>query len=75
MTRRDATRADRPTSGSVKMEAKLQSLKVPELKELLHGAGLAVTGNKPDLIKRALENPQVLEKVEGYVHDPWLVTC
>ena len=39
------------------MEAKLQSLKVPELKDLLTKASLPVTGNKPDLIKRLLENP------------------
>ncbi|WFD04657.1 hypothetical protein MOBT1_003371 [Malassezia obtusa] len=39
------------------MEAKLQSLKVPELKELLQNASLPLTGNKPDLIKRLLENP------------------
>lgn len=45
------------------MEAKLQSLKVPELKELLQKAHLSAAGNKPDLIKRLLENPQATESL------------
>nr|CDI53009.1 sap domain-containing protein [Melanopsichium pennsylvanicum 4] len=40
------------------MESKLSSLKVPELKQLLTAAGLPISGNKPDLIQRLLENPQ-----------------
>lgn len=49
------------------MEAKLQSLKVPELKELLQNAALAVTGNKPDLIKRLIENPSAAASILTYV--------
>lgn len=45
------------------MEAKLQSLKVAELKDLLQSASLPVTGNKPDLIKRLLENPEAAKSV------------
>ncbi|WFD36419.1 hypothetical protein MCUN1_003298 [Malassezia cuniculi] len=45
------------------MESKLQSLRVPELKELLQKADLATTGNKPDLIKRLLENPSAIESL------------
>lgn len=37
-------------------EAKLQSLKVPELKALLSQAGLAVSGNKADLVARLVEH-------------------
>lgn len=51
------------------MEAKLQSLKVPELKELLQAAELPVSGNKADLIKRLLENPQATASLEMYVKD------
>lgn len=47
------------------MEAHLQSLKVPELKALLQGASLPVSGNKADLIKRLLENPEVTASVAG----------
>lgn len=47
------------------MEAKLQSLRVPELKELLQKAGLIATGNKPDLIRRLLENPSATASLEG----------
>ncbi len=39
------------------MDAKLQALKVPELKALLQAASLPVSGNKADLIARLLENP------------------
>jgi len=49
------------------MEAKLQSLKVPELKELLQTADLPVSGNKADLIKRLLENPKATASLETYV--------
>jgi SAP domain-containing ribonucleoprotein len=47
------------------MEAKLQSLKVAELKALLTSAGLAVSGNKPDLIQRLLENPAATASLGG----------
>ncbi|SAM81684.1 uncharacterized protein UBRO_03209 [Ustilago bromivora] len=47
------------------MESKLQSLKVTELKQLLTAAGLAVSGNKPDLIQRLLENPQATASLGG----------
>lgn len=47
------------------MEAKLQSLRVPELKELLQKADLATAGNKPDLIKRLLENPSATASLES----------
>ena len=50
------------------MEAKLQSLKVPELKELLQAADLPVSGNKAELIKRLLENPKSTASLETYVH-------
>lgn len=49
------------------MEAQLQSLKVPELKDLLQKASLPITGNKPDLIKRLLENPAATASLGGYV--------
>mgnify|MGYP000117817464 FL=1 len=39
------------------MDAKLQALKVPDLKNLLSTASLPVSGNKSDLIARLLENP------------------
>lgn len=48
-----------------KMESKLQSLKVAELKALLTSAGLAVSGNKPDLIQRLLENPAATASLGG----------
>ncbi|PKI82308.1 hypothetical protein MVES_003787 [Malassezia vespertilionis] len=47
------------------MEAKLQSLRVPELKELLQAASLPTTGNKPDLLKRLLENSAATESLES----------
>ncbi|GAC93017.1 predicted RNA binding protein [Pseudozyma hubeiensis SY62] len=47
------------------MESKLQSLKVAELKSLLTSAGLAVSGNKPDLIQRLLENPGATASLDG----------
>ncbi|WFD39419.1 uncharacterized protein MJAP1_002396 [Malassezia japonica] len=47
------------------MEAQLQSLKVPELKDLLQKASLPITGNKPDLIKRLLENPAATASLGG----------
>lgn len=40
------------------MEAKLQALKVPELKKLLQDANLPVSGAKAELIKRLLEAPE-----------------
>ncbi|KDN49225.1 hypothetical protein K437DRAFT_273299 [Tilletiaria anomala UBC 951] len=40
------------------MEAQLQALKVADLKSLLQASSLPVSGNKPDLVKRLLENPQ-----------------
>lgn len=46
------------------MEAKLQSLRVPELKELLQKASLPTNGYKPDLIKRLLENPSAVESLK-----------
>uniref|UniRef100_V5ET55 SAP domain-containing protein n=1 Tax=Kalmanozyma brasiliensis (strain GHG001) TaxID=1365824 RepID=V5ET55_KALBG len=48
-----------------KMESKLQSLKVAELKALLTTAGLGVSGNKPDLIARLLENPSATASLGG----------
>lgn len=47
------------------MEAKLQALKVPELKALLTQANLATTGVKADLIARLLENPQATASLGG----------
>lgn len=47
------------------MEAKLQSYKVAELKELLQAADLSTSGNKPDLIKRLLENPEATKSLES----------
>lgn len=49
------------------MEAKLQLLKVTELKELLQAAELPVSGNKADLIKRLLENPEATKSLQSYV--------
>ena len=46
------------------MEAKLQALKVAELKELLHSAQLPTSGNKPDLVKRLLENPDATQTLQ-----------
>ncbi|WFD18533.1 hypothetical protein MCAP1_000737 [Malassezia caprae] len=51
------------------MEAQLQSLKVPELKELLQAADLPVSGNKADLIKRLLENPKATASLESSTGD------
>ena len=52
--------------GKIKaMEAKLQSLKVPELKALLTAAGLSVSGNKPDLIQRLVDNPAATASLGG----------
>lgn len=47
------------------MEAKLQALKVPELKALLTTANLSTTGVKADLIARLLENPQATASLGG----------
>lgn len=47
------------------MEAKLQSYKVAELKELLQAANLSTSGNKPDLIKRLLENPEATKSLKS----------
>ena len=51
------------------MEAKLQTYKVAELKELLSRADLSTSGNKPDLIKRLLENPEATKSLESSVGD------
>lgn len=58
--------ASRPcgTSPPSTMEAKLQALKVAELKELLHSAQLPTSGNKPDLVKRLLENPDATQTLQ-----------
>lgn len=56
------------------MESKLQSLKVAELKQLLTAAGLAVSGNKPDLIQRLLENPQATASLGGQEAAPALAS-
>lgn len=47
------------------MEAKLQSLKVPELKALLTQASLPATGVKADLIARLVANPQATASLNG----------
>lgn len=47
------------------MESKLASLKVADLKQLLTAAGLPVSGNKPDLIQRLLENPAATASLGG----------
>ncbi|WFD44808.1 Box C/D snoRNA accumulation [Malassezia psittaci] len=52
------------------MESKLQSLKVPELKELLTKASLPITGNKPDLIQRLLENPSATTSLTSTETEP-----
>jgi len=49
------------------MEAKLQTYKVAELKDLLLRANLSTSGNKPDLIKRLLENPEATKSLEASV--------
>ena len=49
------------------MEAKLQTFKVAELKDLLLRANLSTSGNKPDLIKRLLENPEATKSLEASV--------
>ncbi|WFD00747.1 hypothetical protein MYAM1_003499 [Malassezia yamatoensis] len=52
------------------MESKLQSLKVPELKELLTKASLPINGNKPDLIQRLLENPSATTSLSSTETEP-----
>lgn len=47
------------------MESHLQSLKVPELKQLLQAASLPVSGNKAELVKRLLENPAAVNDNKG----------
>lgn len=47
------------------MEAKLQALKVPELKKLLQDANLPVSGTKAELIKRLLESPDATSGLVG----------
>lgn len=47
------------------MEAKLQALKVPELKALLQKASLPTSGNKADLVQRLVENPAAAASVTG----------
>lgn len=47
------------------METKLQALRVTDLKALLTSAGLSVSGNKPDLIQRLLENPSATASLGG----------
>ena len=44
--------------------AEYSSLKVPELKKLLGEKGLAITGNKADLIARLQENDKEAETEE-----------
>ncbi|CAO1620568.1 unnamed protein product [Jaminaea pallidilutea] len=46
------------------MESHLQSLKVPELKQLLTAHSLPLSGNKPDLIQRLLENPEATSGIQ-----------
>lgn len=48
----------------LKMESKLQSLKVAELKTLLTNASLPVSGVKADLIARLLENPSAIQHLQ-----------
>jgi hypothetical protein len=45
--------------------AEYNSLKVPDLKKLLTDRGLAVTGNKPDLIKRLQDEDEAKGGEEG----------
>lgn len=47
------------------MEAKLQALKVPELKKLLQDANLTISGTKAELIKRLLESPDATASLGG----------
>ena len=51
------------------MEARLESMKVPELKQLLSAAGLTVSGVKADLVKRLLENPAATAGLDGAAPD------
>lgn len=45
------------------MEAKLQTLKVADLKKLLQDAKLPVSGAKAELVKRLMENPEAAASV------------
>lgn len=61
---------ERAPAWRITMEAKLQSLKVAELKELLQAGSLPVTGNKADLVRRLLEHPEATQSLQRYVDLP-----